>query len=194
MDWKEQAYKEIEILRLVIFRQLEHALKVRGWLFLILSGLTVAFFTNKTAITNKWFLVLCVCLIFMFWILEAIQHSMLRFARSRMAKVESQIRDGQESNYDGPLICNSMAGAWQITGVVKATIKTMFSPLMFIQIVMLIIIVVLLASAKPEDLRKNKNSDNLVGQEIIQNSSMISPTVTCTEQVVDNNKENKNLK
>jgi len=41
----------------------------------------------------------------------------------------------------------------------------------------------LLASAKPEDLRKNKNSDNLVGQEIIQNSSMISPTVTCTEQV-----------
>jgi len=187
MDWKEQAYKEIEILRLVIFRQLEHALKVRGWLFLILSGLTVAFFTNKTAITNKWFLVLCVCLIFMFWILEAIQHSMLRFARSRMAKVESQIRDGQESNYDGPLICNSMAGAWQITGVVKATIKTMFSPLMFIQIVMLIIIVVLLASAKPEDLRKNKNSNNLVGQEIIQNSSMISPTVTYTEQV--DNKE-----
>jgi len=66
MDWKEQVYKEIEILRLVIFRQLEHALKVRGWLFLILSGLTVAFFTNKTAITNKWFSVLCVCLFFCF--------------------------------------------------------------------------------------------------------------------------------
>ena len=114
MDWKEQAYKEIEILRLIIFRQLEHSLKVRGWLFLILSGLTGAFFTNKTAITNKWFLVLCICLIFMFWILEAIQHSMLRFARSRMAKVESQIREGQESKYDGPLICNSMAGAWQV--------------------------------------------------------------------------------
>ncbi len=102
MDWKEQAYKEIEILRLIIFRQLEHSLKVRGWLFLILSGLTGAFFTNKTAITNNWFLVLCVCLIFMFWILEAIQHTMLRFARSRMAKVESQIREGRESNYDGP--------------------------------------------------------------------------------------------
>ncbi len=86
-----------------------------------------------------------------------------------------------------------MAGAWQISGVVKTTIKTMITPLIVIQIAMLIIIVVLLAYVKPEDLRKNKNSNNLVGQEIIQNSSMISPTVTCTEQV-DNNKENKNLK
>ena len=82
----------------------------------------------------------------------------------------------------------------RFTGVVKATIKTMISPLIAIQIAMLIIIVILLACVKPEDLRENKNSNNLVGQEIIQNSSMISPTVTCTEQVVDNNKENKNLK
>jgi phosphate/sulfate permease len=71
-----------------------------------------------------------------------------------------------------PLICNSMAGAWQVTGVVKATIKTMISPLIGIQIAMLIIIVILLARVKPEDLRENKNNNNVVGQEIIQNSSI----------------------
>jgi len=161
MELEEKSYKEIEILQAVITRQLEHALKVRGWLFLILSGLTIAYFTNKTEITWIWFLILSACLIIMFWVLEAIQHAILDFARTRMAIVESAVRG--ETTYDGPKICLSLAGAWKIQGVFLTTLKAMFSSLILIQVVMLIGVMTLLAFAKPdfpiEEVTMAKDSD-----------------------------------
>ncbi|MEM6333797.1 MAG: hypothetical protein AAF823_10715 [Planctomycetota bacterium] len=142
----DQAYKEIEILQSIISRQLDHSLKVRSWLFLILSGITVAYYNHKFLNTTAY-LASALPLITMFWTLEAMQYSLLRFARKRMAEVERQVRDGADK-YDGPLICISLKKAWSAKGVIANTFITQFSPLVMAQFVMLMTIVVLLVLVK----------------------------------------------
>lgn len=140
MDLEEKAFKEIELLQAIITRQLEHSLKVRGWLIILISGLTVAAFREIAIIAPRNYLIIGILITFVFMFIESMQHSILHFARERMASIESMLRD-TPPEYDGPRICISLKDAWKFPGAFSKTARTFLTPLILGQFLAVIILV-----------------------------------------------------
>lgn len=102
----EVELEELRQIQSIIARHEDHAFKVRGVLYALLSALTLPLFADKRVITGQSFLILSAIVVVLFLIVELVHRGIVRLAIERGAKVEEILRDG--TPYDGPRIALSL--------------------------------------------------------------------------------------
>jgi hypothetical protein len=101
------ALEELQILAGVIARKEAVRLRQRNWVITVVSGLTIAFFSNNSHIRASEYAAVALATIVVFWLMETVYQHVEDRAIERTRKLEEILRDGLP--YDGPLISESLA-------------------------------------------------------------------------------------
>lgn len=102
----QRAIEEWKILEGVNTRHIDLSFKTRGWMYTLITALTVGLLSGKAIIVWWEFLVISYGLIVLFLGMELIQRAFTAKARQRIAVVESSIRG--EIPYDGPRVTEAL--------------------------------------------------------------------------------------
>ncbi|HBY02154.1 MAG TPA: hypothetical protein DEG92_06430 [Rikenellaceae bacterium] len=100
------ALKEYEFLQNIIARQESIRLTIRNWLFGLVTGLIIAFYSNDFILSQWQFTLLSIFLILMFYWTELLHRVAEYRAMVRSTEVEEILRSG--TSYDGPKIGKSL--------------------------------------------------------------------------------------
>ena len=100
--------EELRQLQAIIARHEEHAFKIRGVMYALLTALAVPVFTNDRLLTGGWFIALAVLLIGLSFWAELVHRTFVRLAINRVLRLEEILRSDGSMSYDGPLISKSL--------------------------------------------------------------------------------------
>ena len=106
-DTPQIALEELQILAGVIGRKEAVRLRQRNWVITVVSGLTIAFFSNSSHIRAAEYAAVALATIVIFWLMETVYQHVEDRAIERTRKLEQILREGRP--YDGPLISESLA-------------------------------------------------------------------------------------
>src|SRR5262245_58973777 len=105
---QEVALEEFRQLQAIITRHEEHAFKVRGVMYALLTALAVPLFAGERLLTGGPFIALAVVVVCLsFWV-ELVHRAFARLAIERVRCVEAILRSGGVIPYDGPLVSESL--------------------------------------------------------------------------------------
>lgn len=100
------ALKEYEFLQNIIARQESTRLTIRNWLFGLVTGLIIAFYSNDFILPQWQFTLLSIFLILMFYCTKLLHRVAEYRAMVRSTEIEEILRCG--TYYDGPKIGKSL--------------------------------------------------------------------------------------
>jgi hypothetical protein len=106
---KSTAVEELKLLQEVISRHENHAMRIKGWLFLIVAGLATALYSQGVSVSKVELLIGAIAVTFLFLIWELHHRALVQMAISRASKVEEHLRDSENCPYDGPCIGTSLS-------------------------------------------------------------------------------------
>lgn len=101
------ALEELKLLQEVIGRHENHAMRVKGLLFVIIAGLTAATYAEGMRGSRGWMFAGAIVLTLLFMVWELYHRAISQQAITRAGAVESQLRG--EADYDGPKIGHSLS-------------------------------------------------------------------------------------
>jgi hypothetical protein len=96
--------EEFKHLQAIIARHEDHAFKIRGVMYALLTALSAAVFTHEKLLSGWMFMLLGVLVIALFLVMEMVHRAICRLAIDRVSKLEAILRSKGEIPYDGPLI------------------------------------------------------------------------------------------
>lgn len=104
----EAPWKEIGVLEEIIARHETHAMKVKGWLFLLLTSASAGrVFAGEGFRHSPYFMTFVVLASVVFVLWELFHRGLVRLAIERVKKIEEDMRDGV--HYDGPRVVQSLS-------------------------------------------------------------------------------------
>jgi hypothetical protein len=136
---RSAALEELKIISSIIGR-IENAIyQKQGWLFTLITGLTLALFNkNDPYICKQQFLIISLLITAVFLIADVIQRTPVKRAILRSKKVETSLRDN--TNFDSPLISKSLSDGKNFKDFLETVIRPrVFAPYLGIVFVILII-------------------------------------------------------
>ena len=103
----ESPWKEIGVLEEIIARHETHAMKVKGWLFLLLTSASAGRIFVGDFRHSPYFMtfVILASLVFVLW--ELFHRGLVRLAIERVATIEENMRN--QAHYDGPRVVVSLS-------------------------------------------------------------------------------------
>ncbi len=102
----EIALEEYRQLQAIIGRHEDHAFKVRGVMYALLTALAVPVFSHDRILAGRQFALLAAIIILLFLFVELVHRGFVRLAIERTDALETILRT--QAPYDGPLITQSL--------------------------------------------------------------------------------------
>lgn len=99
---------EYKILQDIIARLENNEFKIRGWLFSIITALSVTYFSKKIDIGEIGYLIVSIFCTLIFLVYELLHRIPKRKAFDRVKYLDRVIKEG--GNYDGPELYSSLSG------------------------------------------------------------------------------------
>lgn len=115
------ALEELKLLQEVIGRHENHAMRVKGLLFVIIAGLTAATYAEGMKGSRGWMFVGAIGLTLLFMVWELYHRAISQQAIIRAGKVESQLRG--KADYDGPRIGHSLSNKIELQHLITEAFR-----------------------------------------------------------------------
>ena len=129
----EVELQELLQIQAIVARHEDHAFKIRGVMYALLTALTLPLFAEKPTITGQTFLTLSGVVIVLLLIVELVHRAFERLAIERGARIEEILRN--KETYDGPKIAVSLGQS----RVIEMMIKELFLPSIAVHYIALMI-------------------------------------------------------
>lgn len=131
--------EELRQIQAIIARHEDHAFKIRGMMYTLLSALTIPLFATQRTLSGQTFLTLSAIVVILLLIVELVHRAFVRLAILRAATIEKALREGIE--YDGPKISESLGQS----RVREMMLKELCLPSITVQYVAILISLVVIA-------------------------------------------------
>jgi hypothetical protein len=131
---------EYKILQDLITRLENNEFKIRGWLFTIITGLSLAYFSKNIMINAIGYLIVSIFCIMMFLVYELLHRIPKMKAFHRVKCLEDIIK--KEGNYKGPKLYQSLTGKRSLNEMLKEFKKVQIW-LPYLMIIIIIIAIVI---------------------------------------------------
>lgn len=102
----EVELEELRQVQAIVARHEDHAFKIRGVLYALLTALTLPLFAERRVISGQTFLTLSGIAVLLFLVVELVHRAFVRLAILRGARIEEIMRNKEP--YDGPKIAISL--------------------------------------------------------------------------------------
>ena len=129
----ELELEELRQIQAIVARHEDHAFKIRGVMYALLTALTLPLFAEKRVISGQTFLTLSAIVVVLLLVVELVHRAFVRLAIERGAKIEQILRDKEP--YDGPKIAVSLGQS----RVIEMMIKELFLPSIAVHYVALLV-------------------------------------------------------
>ena len=130
MNNDELILEEIKLLQTVIARQDEFQFRIKALAITVFSGLTIALFTFKAALSGADYVTITVVLSASFWMIGGIYGGDETRAVSRVAELEIILSDPKKvASYPGPSISGSLS-FWKLptSALLSVYARTLLHP------------------------------------------------------------------
>lgn len=142
-DTNTLALTELEILAKIIERKEQVRLRQRNWVITAVSGLTLAFVSDKSHIDSSEYAAVTLATVTIFWLMETVYQHVEDRAIKRSRTLERILREGH--SYDGPLISESLSPR-SPTEQLRYVRQTFLAPRVASPYLALIVVVVIFAT------------------------------------------------
>ena len=139
---KDLAIEELKILSSIIGRIETSMYQKQGWLFVLITGLTLALLKDSPLICRQQFFIISLAITLVFYIADVIQRVPLYRAILRSEKVEEKLRDNK--TFDSPLISKSLGEGKPLIDFLKTALSFRGS-ITYIAIIAVIVIIYMIA-------------------------------------------------
>lgn len=124
-DIPQIALDELQILAGVIERKEAVRLRQRNWVVTVVSGLSIAFFSDSRHIHPGEYVAVALATVMIFWLMETVYQHVEDRAIQRSRNLEELLREGRP--YDGPLISASLSPR-SLTEQLRYVARTLLAP------------------------------------------------------------------
>lgn len=139
---KDLAIEELKILSSIIGRIETSMYQKQGWLFALITGLTLALLKDSPLICRQQFFIISLAITLVFYIADVIQRVPLYRAILRSEEVEEKFRDNK--TFDSPFISKSLGDGKPLIDILKTALSFRGS-ITYIAIIAVIVIIYAIA-------------------------------------------------